>query len=543
MNLNKIYSEPIPVFETNDQFYKWRLQYLKPILLPVSGVEEYFEDELIEQLVSFELDPLATVLFLWDWGNGLLENRRLEQWQIDTFVIIRDHLQNNATRYKPLKIAISTGHGTGKSAFMSMFQIAMLSNLAFTRVNELANTGQQLAGKTWPEIQKWLDLSLVRDWFDFNAKSLSIRGDAAKRWRSDAVTWSLNNLAAVAGLHNHMVRVIVLFDEASEIPQKIFEVYEGAMTDKDTQIIWLAFGNPTLNSGAFYDLFFSNKSDWKTRHIDSRTVTLTNKEYLSECVDRYGEDSDFVRVRIRGLPPRTAINQCIPQEWIDVSRKRIFKFRNEWDYAPCIVGIDGAWTGDDTLEVYVRQGPFAKHILTIEKNDNDIVTMSRIVQAVADQHPDDEVDAWILDQGQGTGLYSAGLNLELKNIHLVPFGGASPVLGYANMRTYIWRTMGEWCRDIGSIYNDQALELELGTPQLHQITTGNRTGWWILESKKDMLSRGVKSPNRGDALAVTFALPVKKRKPIGAVASHHTNMSYRKEQNRSEIFNAFRGLV
>ena len=82
------------------------------------------------------------------------------------------------------------------------------------------------------------------------------------------------------------------------IAEKIYEVTKGALTDRDTQIIWCIFGNPTRPEGAFFDAFHKQRHRWLHYNIDSRTVKITNKELLQQYVDDYGEDSDFVKVRV-----------------------------------------------------------------------------------------------------------------------------------------------------------------------------------------------------------------------------------------------------
>ena len=103
------------------------------------------------------------------------------------------------------------------------------------------------------------------------------------RSASDAITWSENNTEAFAGLHNASSAVVYIFDEASAIPDKIWEVAEGALTDADTEIVWLAFGNPTRNVGRFKELFDGRFAQfWRSRQIDSRSVSITNKKQITK---------------------------------------------------------------------------------------------------------------------------------------------------------------------------------------------------------------------------------------------------------------------
>src|SRR5690606_38633063 len=112
------------------------------------------------------------------------------------------------------------------------------------------------------------------------------------------VPWSERNTEAFAGLHNAGKRIIVIFDEASAIPDIIWETTEGALTDVDTEILWFVFGNPTRNTGRFRDCFDGGKfaHRWRQQKVDSRQVQRTNKKEIEDWIADYGLDSDFVRV-------------------------------------------------------------------------------------------------------------------------------------------------------------------------------------------------------------------------------------------------------
>jgi hypothetical protein len=161
----------------------------------------------------------------------------------------------------------------------------------------------------------------------------------------DFVPWSEQNPAASAGLHNKGKRLLIIFDEASEIPQIIFDVAEGVLLDENTEIIWLIFGNPTRNNGPFYDAVFGEQRHrWKSlSSTRARSKAPTNSSCKSG-LDDYGEDSDFFRVRARGLPPRAASGQYIDQDLI--TKAQTIPARSLPD-DPLVAGVDFAWGGDD----------------------------------------------------------------------------------------------------------------------------------------------------------------------------------------------------
>ena len=216
-----------------------------------------------------------------------------------------------------MRLAVASGHGVGKSALVSWIILWALSTMHDTRGVVSANTESQLRTKTWPELAKWHGLAINRDWFAYTATALhSVLPGKDRTWRVDCITWSENNTEAIAGLHNKGRRAFALLDEASAIPDAVWETIEGALTDADTELFWCVFGNPTRNTGRFRECFAGGRfaHRWRHRQIDSRSVGMTNKAQIAEWVKDYGEESDFIRVRVRGVFPRAGSLQFIDSE-------------------------------------------------------------------------------------------------------------------------------------------------------------------------------------------------------------------------------------
>ncbi|MEY2875247.1 MAG: hypothetical protein RLZZ373_2618, partial [Pseudomonadota bacterium] len=260
-------------------------------------------DPLADEVEAYAADPVGFVCDTYPWGQGVLAKHAGPRvWQREALGVIGAHLSNEATRCTPLRMAVASGHGIGKSAFIAMVLHWGMSTMPEARAVVTANTDLQLRTKTWPEVSKWAKLGNNAEWWSIPATALYEKFHE-KSWRADATPWSENNTEAFAGLHNEGKRIILVFDEASKIADKVWEVAEGALTDADTEIIWLAFGNPTQATGRFRECFGKYRHLWKTRQIDSRTVEGTNLAYLDELVETHGEDSDIVRVRVRGMFP------------------------------------------------------------------------------------------------------------------------------------------------------------------------------------------------------------------------------------------------
>lgn len=473
------------------------------------------EDQLIEDIAKFAHDPEGYIRYAFPWGvkGTVLEKENLYEWHIKLCDSIKSKLLEGEERLKaisetmselepmPVREATASGHGIGKSAIVAMLIMWAISTCLNTRGIVTANTEAQLTKKTWPEIAKWHGLAINSHWFDCNATSLAAKGELGKNWRIDAVTWSLTNLEAFAGLHNKGNRIIIIFDEGSSIPDKVWEVAEGALTDKNTEIIWLVFGNPTRNSGQFRECFRRDKHLWTHRQIDSRTVPGTNKTQIEEWRIKHGEDSDFFKIRVRGMFPVTSELQYISTEDVDAAYNRHLR-KEQYDFAPVVITCDPSWTGADALVISMRQGLYFKILRTIPKNDND-VQVANILAVLQDEH---RADAVFIDMGYGTGIYSVGQSMGRKNWRLVNFGDASPDPGFLNMRAWIYGQVKNWLKEGGALPPDQELYDELTS-----IETKDRAdGKIVLESKQDMKARGLPSPNKADSLAISFAFPVQK---------------------------------
>lgn len=461
------------------------------------------DTELAKEIAKYEFDPLGYAERAYDWGAGELATAPGPRvWQAQILKDISTHLADPKTRHQPLKLAVASGHGIGKSAVIGQITNWGMSTHPDCKIVMTANTEPQLRTKTMPEVSKWFKRAITAHWFKSNATSIHSKDKGHEMtWRMDAVTWTENNTEAFAGLHNLDKIIILIFDEASAISDKVWEVAEGALTDENTIIIWLAFGNPTRNTGAFKDCFGLNRHRWKTYQIDSRDVEGTNKEQIQKWIDDYGMDSDFVKVRVRGLFPSSSMKQFISVEDVDTAYGKEIDPKS-YNFAPKIISVDPAWEGDDELIIAKRQGLKFDILKVIPKNDNDI-EIANILARICDE---EKPDAVFIDGGYGTGIISAGKVLKY-TWTIVWFSAKSDDQGCLNKRAEMWKNMRDWLKAGGCIPKDPMLQQEIIGPE----TVARLDGKIQLESKKDMKARGQRSPNRADALALTFAYPVSKR--------------------------------
>ena len=483
--------------------------------------------ELEAHAVAYTLDPEGWVDYAYDWGRGELANERPRAWQRRQFRRLRKHLQNRATRHQPFQLAISSGHGIGKSAFLGQLVNWAMSTCPRTKIVVTANTATQLRTKTSPEILKWNRLSITGHWFDGQVMSV-VHQKESQEWRCDLMPWSEHNTEAFQGLHNKKRRIVLIFDEGSAIPDKVWEVAEGALTDEFTEIIWVVCGNPTRNSGRFRECFRKNRKSWHHEQIDSRSVEGTNKEYLARKVEEYGgEEADKTKIRIRGVFPAMGVKQLISTDDLDAAFGRAIR-KEQFSFAPVILGVDPAWEGDDDLVITLRQGLFSKILRVLPKNDNDI----EVAQLIANLEERVQADAVFVDAGYGTGIVSAGRTMG-RAWQLIWFSGGAADVGNLNKRAEMWVRLRDWLKAGGCLPPDQQLYDELVSME----TVPRLDGKIQLEDNVDYKKRVGCSPDRASALALTFAHPVSgRRTPGGLIPAQavQRNQRYETEYNPFE---------
>lgn len=457
-------------------------------------------DAATAYVMRFQRDPVGFVKTAFPWGvkGTPCENMKGPyEWQEK---VLREIGEGLKTPNQVIRNATASGNGIGKSALTSWVILWAFSTYPDCRGVVTANTEGQLRTKTWVELAKWFNCFILKDFYQLDGTCLhSIDPGHERTWRVDAIPWSANNPEAIAGLHNQGKREFIIFDEASAIADEIWEAMEGATVDKDTEIIWCAFGNPTRRDGAFYDCFHKNREIWKHQQIDSRTVPGTNLNQVAVWEKQYGLDSDWFKVHVKGEFPSSNELQFISQALVDEARQRVPK-KGQFEFAPVILGLDSSWMGSDFLTIYKRQGIFSQRLLKIRRNENDMAIAAALAR-LEDEHA---ADAVFIDLGFGTGIYSAGKTWG-RDWSLVSFGARSARSDCFNKRAEMYANLRDWLIEGGCLPpDDQELADDLTAPEL----VPNAKGLIQLEKKEDIKKRLHRSTDYGDGLVITFAAPV-----------------------------------
>lgn len=450
-------------------------------------------NDLSDFLLQYRDDPYKFVMANFPWGEPgtpLADADGPDDWQKDFLNYIRDEI---AKRHKgdaasAIRAAVSSGHGVGKSALTSWLIIWFMSTRPNPQCVITANTASQLDTKTWRELAKWHKLALNADWFEWTATKFYLK-EEPETWFTAAITWNESRPEAFQGIHEK--NVLVIFDEASGIPDVIWEVIEGAMTTEGA--MWFAFGNPSKNTGRFRECFRNFSHRWKQFKVDSRESRLASKAIIDQWLVDYGEDSDFFKVRVRGDFPSKSFKQVIPTDAVDAA----IKYRAE-GYAnmPYVMGVDVGRERDMTV-ITVRQG--RKVHLMKKYNGLTSFPIAHKIYELMTGFPN--ITIFIDAIGIGAGVVDACRQLKMNVIPIISGKQAENKDKYRNKRAEMWDRMRQWIEEGAEIPNDKDLYNEL----ISMEGDWDDKGIFYLMSKDELKLEGHFSPDCADSLALTFA--------------------------------------
>jgi hypothetical protein len=171
---------------------------------------------------------------------------------------------------------------------------------------------------------------------------------------------------------------------------------------------------------------------------------------------------------------------------------------------PKIMGVDPAEYGRDSTAIAFRQGRVCHRIDTF--NGKGPMEVVGLVAMRADEWKPDAINVDCTGVGSGVADRLLELGYPVNRVH---FGErAIEDMQYVLRRDEMWGGMRDWLKDRPCrVPDDDALEQDLCGPQY----TYDSSRRLKLESKEVMRKRGIHSPDRADALGLTFAVPMAAR--------------------------------
>lgn len=484
------------------------------------------ELKLFKQLIDenrYDFCKLVYIIFPFGEPGSDLEFMTPYSWQMEEWAALSKHLSNPLTRYETYRLGVSSGNGAAKTAFGAM-TVMMLMYTQRLKARITANTDPQMKTIVWPEYDIWFRRArFVDNFFEKFGTSIKARNPKlAESWRVDTVTWSEQSPASISGLHNKGGAAMYIFEEAPGIPAVIYQYASGAFTETETIKIHMAFGNSDDPESKFEQNMSSPL--WRSRRIDTRTLSHIDPKQIEAWLIESGgdEDNDDFRVRVRGLPRKSAKDSIIKIETVDAALARRFDFDlGSVANFPVILSCDPAWTGGDETTIWYKQGHYycllEKYKLNKASGETHQLTYNKLCYWERKL----KADAVHIDQGEGTAVYTLAMNAEKYHWILVHFGQNpsdnvdATKSEYKNMRAMMYYHFQKALMMSAVLDAKDPDWIEMIRKQLCW-TKGTRhrvTSQKLAEPKADIKARVGQSPDVADGAVLLLAYDVQEKLP------------------------------
>ena len=395
------------------------------------------------------------------------------------------------------KISVRSGHGVGKSTASSWAMLWFFLTRSPVKIVVTAPTSAQLFDAMFAELKRWIGElpELLNQMIEVKQDRIVFKSAPDEMFIS-ARTSRAEQPEALQGIHSEHVMLVA--DEASGVPESVFEAAAGSMSGHSA--VTLLLGNPTRSSGFFFDTHNRLKGEWTTFRVSCVDSPRVSDDYVKEMQNRYGEESNAYRIRVLGEFPRSDDDTMIPMELIDGARQRDVQSNR---FAPVVWGLDVARFGSDNSALCKRQANAVVEKIRIWKNLDLMQLTGAVVAEYQALEPSEQPSEILVDSiGLGAGVVDRlmELGLPVRGINV----SESPSLGsqYRNLRAELWAKAKHWLerRDC-FLPNDERLISELATVRYKFASNGKLQ----IESKDDIRRRGLPSPDVADAFVLTFA--------------------------------------
>lgn len=419
------------------------------------------------------------------------------------------------------KVAIKSGQGVGKTGMEAVALLWFLCCYPYPRIVATAPTKQQLHDVLWSEVSKWMSKSsLLSEILKWTKTYIYMVGNE-KRWF--AVARTATKPENMQGFHEDNMLFIV--DEASGVADPIMEAVLGTLSGKNNKL--LMCGNPTRTSGTFYDAFHADRAMYKYHTVSSADSRRTNKQNIEALIRKYGRESNVVLVRVYGEFPKQEDDVFITLSSIEQCGSKVYELPEDKGMPYIMFGVDVARFGDDETVIY--RNVKGKLKMVTKRHGQDLMsTVGDIVaqyKNVINEFPEytGRIYVNIDDTGLGGGvtdrLKEVKREQKLHRLFVIPINAAEKIDTdtkdgkeaaeyYNNLTTHMWAVL----RDL---LESKQIEIEDDADTFAQLSIRKyfmaSNGKLELESKKEMKKRGVSSPDRADAAALsTYLGKVKK---------------------------------
>lgn len=494
------------------------------------AVARAFRPRTAEQ-VPYWSDPVgwARDCIRWPRGQGLRESQA--------------RFMANLIEHK--REAVRGPHGLGKTTAASLLVLwfALTREAAGVnwKIGTTASAWQQLTHYLWPEIHEWAELV---DWAKVGRKPFNDRRELLK-WELNlrhGRAWAMASDRPAAMEGAHADHLLIIFDEAKEIPSATWDAIEGAFStagEGGTEAFALAISTPAEPLGRFYEIHARafGTEDWHTTHVrlkDAINDGSVTDEWVEQHKRLWGEKSAIYQNRVLGEFASSATDGVIPLTWLTAANDRwraMFGDEHDpgkerdptdgtWrilaDDAPVDrLGVDIAEGGGDNSTIAFRVGNVITEIKRYPFVDNPVdlativmeeqkahqlpeptVTGQRYPKAIVDSQPSG-VFHFMRKAHRPVEGFVAAEGTKMKDL--------SGEFGFLNKRALAWWNLREmldpsWTGEPVALPPDDKLTGDLLAPRYREITGGRIQ----VEMKEEIRKRIGRSTDDGDAVVMVM---------------------------------------
>lgn len=398
------------------------------------------------------------------------------------------------------KISVRSGRNIGKSTTCAWLILWWLCCFNRARALVTAPSSTQLMDVLWAETLLWYRHlePAFQEMFEHVHGELRNRA-FPEYWAATYRTAPKENPESIIGRHADNFLVVV--DEASGVADVLLSAIVTGLTGPNNKVILIS--NPRRTQGYYYDTHHVNRDQWVPLHYNSEMSNLVPasvKEEFKALERKWGRESGVYRTEVLGEFPLAEADQFIPLDIIEAAI-----YREVAGAGQRFWGLDIARFGDDETVLAKRHGDVLAPLEGMHQRDtmqvagwvaahyNETITTERPTAIFADVIG---LGAGVVDRLHELGLPVVGINVA---------ESPSASMKYLNLRAELYDRMRTWLYDRrGVLPDDRELTAQLTSIKYDHESSGKLR----IESKKAMKSRGVPSPDRADAVMLTFASPI-----------------------------------
>ena len=429
------------------------------------------------------------------------------------------------------RTAVKACHASGKTFVAALAALWWLARWMEAIVVTTAPTWTQVEKLLWGEIHKALGKSL----YPFPKATMTELRIGPERYAMGLSTSVTNQDEGVRFQGFHAAHILMILDEAPGVDPKIWDAIEGARAGGDVRI--LALGNPTVASGKFHDVFHEQRDGWKTFTISAfntpnlRGITvnellhlpdedldrnvrnyLTTRRWVREKFSEWGPGHPLWESRVLGEFPHQAADALLSLTWLEQAKYRTIQGKGKLR-----AGLDVAGPGEDETVLCIRRGP---QIVRLESwPDSD--PRGEVVATLMPYR--DELETVNVDSiGIGWGMYCHLLDHEFPASAVNVGESPSDPEKYVNLKAELYwgLRMRAQSGDLCGVLDDRTIAQLSGIRYKH-----NARGQVVIESKDEARKRGVKSPDRAEAIMLAFAEIVESPEPQRVIYDDRVTIS------------------